>query len=92
MTPHRIGHPGVFARGVEAGPPGPKRQRPPGFRGWPIAERELMVERTQAVLQAARKQGRVGGRRLIMTNAAIHSARKLPDQGTPRREVAETAL
>ncbi len=30
-------------------------------------ERELMIERTQAGLQAAREQGRVGGRKRIMT-------------------------
>ncbi|BAS09320.1 DNA-invertase [Arthrobacter sp. Hiyo4] len=37
-------------------------------------ERELMVERTQAGLQAAREQGRVGGRKRIMTDAKIRSA------------------
>jgi DNA invertase Pin-like site-specific DNA recombinase len=51
-------------------------------------ERELMVERTQAGLQAAREQGRVGGRKRIMTEAKIRSARKLLSQGTPPREVA----
>ncbi|MGG5173153.1 recombinase family protein [Pseudarthrobacter sp. J1738] len=40
-------------------------------------ERELMVERTQAGLQAAREQGRVGGRKRVMTEAKIRSARKL---------------
>ncbi|MGG5173175.1 recombinase family protein [Pseudarthrobacter sp. J1738] len=51
-------------------------------------ERELMVERTQAGLRAAREQGRVGGRKRIMTEAKIRSARKLLKQGTPPREVA----
>lgn len=51
-------------------------------------ERELMIERTQAGLQAARKQGRVGGRKRIMTDAKIRSAQKLLRQGTPPREVA----
>jgi DNA invertase Pin-like site-specific DNA recombinase len=51
-------------------------------------ERELMVERTQAGLLAAREQGRVGGRKRIMTEAKIRSARKLLKQGTPPREVA----
>lgn len=51
-------------------------------------ERELMVERTQAGLQAAREQGRVGGRKRIMTDAKIRAARKLLSQGTPPREVA----
>ena len=53
-------------------------------------ERELMVERTQAGLQAAREQGRVGGRKRIMTEAKIRSARKLLNQGTPPREVANS--
>jgi DNA invertase Pin-like site-specific DNA recombinase len=51
-------------------------------------ERELMVERTQAGLLAGREQGRVGGRKRIMTEAKIRSARKLLNQGTPPREVA----
>lgn len=51
-------------------------------------ERELMVERTQAGLQAAREQGRVGGRKRVMTEAKIRSARKLLKQGTPPKEVA----
>jgi DNA invertase Pin-like site-specific DNA recombinase len=53
-------------------------------------ERELMVERTQAGLQAAREQGRVGGRKRVMTEAKIRSARKLLSQGTPPREVASS--
>ena len=51
-------------------------------------ERELMIERTQAGLQAAREQGRIGGRKRIMTDAKIRSARKLLSQGTPPKEVA----
>lgn len=50
-------------------------------------ERELMVERTQAGLQAAREQGGVGGCKRVMTEAKIRSARKLLGQGTPPREV-----
>lgn len=53
-------------------------------------ERELMVERTQAGLQAAREQGRVGGRKRVMTEAKIRSAKKLLSQGTPPREVASS--
>lgn len=49
-----------------------------------------MVERTQAGLQVAREQGRVGGRKRIMTEAKIRSAHKLLNQGTPPREVADT--
>ncbi|WP_369021749.1 recombinase family protein [Paenarthrobacter ureafaciens] len=51
-------------------------------------ERELMIERTQAGLQAAREQGRVGGRKRVMTDAKIRAARKLLSQGTPPKEVA----
>ena len=51
-------------------------------------ERELMVERTQAGLRAAREQGRIGGRKRVMTEAKIRSARKLLNQGTPPKEVA----
>lgn len=51
-------------------------------------ERELMIERTQAGLEAAREQGRIGGRKRIMTDAKIRSARKLLSQGTPPKEVA----
>lgn len=51
-------------------------------------ERELMVERTQAGLQAAREQGRIGGRKRVITEAKIRSARKLLSQGTPPKEVA----
>jgi DNA invertase Pin-like site-specific DNA recombinase len=52
-------------------------------------ERELMVERTQAGLRAAREQGRVGGRQRIMTDSKIRSARKLLSEGTPPKEVAK---
>ena len=51
-------------------------------------ERELMIERTQAGLQAARDQGRVGGRKRIMTESKIRSARRLLQQGIPPKEVA----
>ena len=53
-------------------------------------EGELMVLRTKAGLQAAREHGRVGGRKRIMTEAKIRSARKPLDEGTPPREVAES--
>jgi DNA invertase Pin-like site-specific DNA recombinase len=53
-------------------------------------ERELMVERTQAGLRAAREQGRVGGRKRVMTEAKIRSAHKFLNQGTPPREVANS--
>jgi DNA invertase Pin-like site-specific DNA recombinase len=34
-------------------------------------ERELMVERTQAGLQAAREQGRVGGRKRLLKDCRL---------------------
>lgn len=53
-------------------------------------ERELVVERTQAGRQAAREQGRVGGRKRIMTESKVRSARKLLNQGQPAGEVASS--
>ncbi|MBX9671623.1 MAG: recombinase family protein, partial [Candidatus Obscuribacterales bacterium] len=51
-------------------------------------ERELIVERTKAGLEAARKIGRVGGRRRVMTDSKIKSARKLLKSGMVPRDVA----
>jgi len=51
-------------------------------------ERELIVERTKAGLQAARKLGRVGGRRRVMTESKIKSATKLLKSGMQPRDVA----
>ena len=51
-------------------------------------ERELIVERTRAGLDAAKRQGRVGGRRRQMTEAKVAAARKLLASGTPPREVS----
>ena len=53
-------------------------------------ERELIAERTKAGLAAARKAGRVGGRKRSMTPAKIEAARTLMQQGTPARDVAAT--
>ena len=52
-------------------------------------ERDLIIERTRAGLEAARKFGRMPGRKRVMTESKVASARKLLDNGTPRREVAE---
>jgi DNA invertase Pin-like site-specific DNA recombinase len=52
-------------------------------------ERELIVERTRAGLAAARKLGRVGGRKRRMTDNKIKAARRLLTGGTPPRDVAE---
>ena len=52
-------------------------------------ERELIVERTRAGLAAAKRRGRVGGRKRSMTKSKLESARKLLDEGVPHKEVAE---
>ena len=53
-------------------------------------ERELIVERTQAGLRAARKRGIVGGRKRKMTPTKVQSAKQLLMIGTPPREVASS--
>ena len=40
-------------------------------------ERELILERTRAGMEAARSQGRVGGRKRRMTDGKVQAARKL---------------
>ena len=50
-------------------------------------ERELIIERTQAGLAAARRLGRIGGRKRTMTDSKVESAKKLLDSGKPPREV-----
>ncbi|NNM60239.1 MAG: recombinase family protein [Legionellales bacterium] len=52
-------------------------------------ERELTVERTRAGLEIARQLGRKGGRKRIMTDSKIDSAKKLLASGTPARDVAK---
>ncbi len=52
-------------------------------------ERELMAERTRAGLDAARRRGRVGGRKRRMTPGKVESARKLLRSGMAPREVAQ---
>ena len=46
-------------------------------------ERELIIERTRAGLQAARHQGRVGDRKRQVTDSKIQAAKKLLASGTP---------
>ncbi len=53
-------------------------------------ERELIVERTRAGLNAAKQQGRVGGRKRVMTEKKVSAAKKLLAGGTPPREVAQS--
>ena len=51
-------------------------------------ERELIVERTRAGLEAAKQRGRIGGRKRSMTNSKIESAKKLLASRIPPKEVA----
>lgn len=51
-------------------------------------ERELIVERTKAGLAAARRRGRVGGRKRKMTDSKKDTAMKLFSVGKPPREIA----
>lgn len=51
-------------------------------------ERELIVERTRAGLAAAREQGRIGGRRRIMTEEVVERCRRMLDAGATRQQVA----
>jgi DNA invertase Pin-like site-specific DNA recombinase len=53
-------------------------------------ERELLVERTRAGLAAARRLGRVGGRKRRMTEPKVLAAKQLLASGTPPREVAHS--
>jgi len=53
-------------------------------------ERELIVERTRAGLEAARKRGRVGGRRLKFDARKKEMAKKSLEDGVPPRDVAES--
>jgi len=52
-------------------------------------ERELLIERTRAGLEAARKRGRVGGRKRAMTDSKIESAKRLLADGIPPKDVAQ---
>lgn len=52
-------------------------------------ERELTIERTRAGLEVARQLGRKGGRKRLMTDSKIESAKKLLDNGVPPRDVAK---
>lgn len=52
-------------------------------------ERELLVERTKAGLAAAKKRGRVGGRKRVMTSSKFEAAKKLLAEGMPPKEIAQ---
>jgi len=51
-------------------------------------ERELIVERTKAGLAAAKKLGRKGGRKRVMTDSKLNAAKKLLDSGILPKDVA----
>ncbi|MCL1077254.1 recombinase family protein [Parashewanella spongiae] len=51
-------------------------------------ERELMLERTKAGLDSARKRGRIGGRKRRMTDSKIAAAKRLLEDGIPPKDVA----
>ena len=53
-------------------------------------ERDLTIERTRAGLDAARWQGRTGGRKRKMTDSKISVAKQLLQDGISPREVAKT--
>ena len=48
------------------------------------------VVRTRTELEAARRQGRVGGRKRQLTDSKIEAARKLLASGTRPREMAQS--
>ncbi|MEI7246129.1 helix-turn-helix domain-containing protein [Pectobacterium carotovorum] len=51
-------------------------------------ERELIVERTRAGLDAARLQGRIGGRKRLMTPDVLRRAEAMLATGAMRLQVA----
>ena len=53
-------------------------------------ERDLTVERTRAGLEAARRQGRTGGRKRKMDDSKIAVAKRLLQDGIAPREVARS--
>lgn len=53
-----------------------------------ICERELIVERTRAGLDAARLQGRIGGRKRLMTQDVLFRAEAMLATGATRLQVA----
>ena len=53
-------------------------------------ERDLTAERTRAGLDAARQQGRTGGRKRKMTDAKVEAAKCLLQEGMSARDAATT--
>lgn len=53
-------------------------------------ERDLVRERATTALIVARREGRVGGRKTVMTPKRLEAARKLLSSGMTAREIAPT--
>ena len=53
-------------------------------------ERDLVRERTTAALIVAKREGRIGGRKTVMTPKRIEAGRKLLASGITAREIAPT--
>ena len=53
-------------------------------------ERDLTIERTRAGLEAARRQGRTGGRKRKMNDSKIAAAKRLLQDGISPRQVAKS--
>ena len=52
-------------------------------------ERELIIEQPRAGLEAAQRMVRVGGRKRLMTESKVESAKRLLAGGLPPVEVAK---
>lgn len=52
-------------------------------------ERELIVERTTAGLAIAKKKGKIGGRKRVMTDSKLASAKRLLETGVSPKDVAK---
>ncbi len=52
-------------------------------------ERELIIERTRTALAAAREQGRVGGRRRVMTTEVVERYYTMLENGATRQQLAD---
>lgn len=52
-------------------------------------ERELIVERTTAGLAVAKKKGKIGGRKRVMTDSKLASAKRLLEAGVSQKDVAK---
>ncbi|WP_259271193.1 recombinase family protein, partial [Klebsiella pneumoniae] len=52
-------------------------------------ERELIVERTRAGLAVAKEQGRIGGRRRVMTEEVVERCRRMLENGATRQQITD---